>query len=110
HAVASHRPWKPDPFDQACLWLAKHTTTTATVLTHHPAELYWQSGRQAWTPEDVDLDDPAGLARRRIFFIVVEPGPPDDPLRRFVESYPNRVRLKMSAGARPDVRVYAVAW
>ncbi len=63
-----------------------------------------------WTPDDVDLDDPASLARRQIFYLVLEPGPPDDPLRRFVELQPHRVRLKMSAGTRPGVRVYVGAW
>ncbi len=111
HSVQTHRPWSPDPFDQACLWLSKNAASTATVLTHHPAELYWQSGHQAWTPDDdVNLDDPASLARRQIDYLVVEPGPPDDPLRRFVESQPHRVRLKMSAGTGPGVRVYQGAW
>lgn len=110
HAVQSHRVWTSGPLDEACRWLADEHLQDGAVLTMHPAEVYWQSGRKTWKPETVDLDDPESLRRLGIAFVLVEPGPPDDPLEQFVETHPARLRLRMTVGARPGVRVYERRW
>src|SRR5439155_20570700 len=54
---ASHRD-----FDAACAWLASHADRPGPVLTRHPGEVFWQTGRRALEvptaerPGDVDAD------------------------------------------------------
>jgi hypothetical protein len=34
-------------FDAACRWIADHATRSGPVMTRHPGEVFWQTGRQA---------------------------------------------------------------
>ena len=80
-------------FDAACLWIAEHATRPGPVLTRHPGEVYWQTGRQAIPP---DAPDPEAIdhliGRLGIAYLLID----DDryakaglnPLGRYVRAVP----------------------
>jgi hypothetical protein len=41
-------------FDAACRWITEHATRPGPILTRHPGELFWQTGRQAVAPDTTD--------------------------------------------------------
>jgi hypothetical protein len=92
-------------FDAACRWLAAHPDRPGPVLTHHPGEVFWLTGRQALEvptaerPGDVDADATAiarMIAAYRVAYLLIErqryAGAPASPLARFVAEHPERVR------------------
>jgi hypothetical protein len=92
-------------FDAACGWLAVHPEPAGPVLTRHPGEAFWLTGRQALAvptaerPGEVDADA-AAIARTieayRVSYLMVDQaryaGAPASPLARFVAEHPERVR------------------
>ena len=48
-------------FDAACAWIAHKARRDGPVLTRHPGEVFWQTGRLAALPAADDLD---GLVRQ----------------------------------------------
>ncbi len=112
YAVLSHRAEIArqgyEPFDEACRWLSGSGRAFGLVLTKHPAEVYWQTGRQGYTPQKVKFEDPTVLDRLGIAYVLVEPGPSTDPLRRFVEANAADSSRVKTTGNRPEFRVYAV--
>ncbi len=85
-----------EPFDAACSWIVKDATRPGPVLTMHPAEVFWQTGRPALAP-DRD-DDPAIAAQIRrygVAYLIVDEDryarEPSSPLGRFVIRHPDRV-------------------
>jgi hypothetical protein len=101
-------------FDTACLWIAEHATRPGPVLTRHPGEVYWQTGRQAVPLESPDPEAIDHLiGRLGIAYLLID----DDryakaglnPLDRYVRRLPDHVALvwEGNQGAAP-VRVFEV--
>jgi hypothetical protein len=92
-------------FDAACAWIASRADRAGPVMTRHPGEVYWQTGRQALEvatserPGDVDADVDA-IARTieayRVAYLLVDQeryaNAPPSPLARFVGRYPGQAR------------------
>jgi len=101
-------------FDAACAWLARGATVAGPVMTRHPGEAYWQTGRHALgpssgTPEAVARDvDRFGVA----YLLVDEEryaNAPANPLAGFVRAFPGRAREVWARDAgRSAVRVFEV--
>jgi hypothetical protein len=97
---ASHRE-----FDAACDWLAAHGDRPGPVLSRHPGDVFWRTGRQglevatAERPGDVDAND-ATIARTietyKVAYLMIDQEPyayaPPSPLARYVAEHPERVR------------------
>jgi hypothetical protein len=106
--------WLHVDFDAACRWIAAHAIRPGPILTRHPGELFWQTGRQAIAP---DSDDPTAVAsqvhRFGVAYLLIDgdryarAGP--NPLDHFVERFPGRVALiwQGSQGTAP-VRIFEV--
>lgn len=98
-------------FDAASAWIAREAKRPGPVLCQYPADLSWQTGRQALEP---GKDDPGAIAglidRYGVAYLLVEDRPfshaAADPLGRFVAAQPSRVRLAW--GSRGAVAVYEV--
>jgi hypothetical protein len=84
-------------FDAACQWIAHDAARPGLILTSHPGEVFWQTGRQAvgWDspdPEAIDrLIDRLGIA----YLLIDEDryaNAADDPLVQYVKRYPDRVK------------------
>jgi hypothetical protein len=92
-------------FDAACAWLAAEADRPGPVLTRHPGEVYWHTGRQALEvpsaerPGDADADAEA-IARTieayHAAYLLIDQeryaNAPPSPLARFVARYPRRAR------------------
>jgi hypothetical protein len=92
-------------FDAACTWLAADADRPGPVLTRHPGEVYWQTGRPALEvptaerPGDADADADT-IARTidayRAAYLLIDQAryanAPPSPLARFVAAFPGRVR------------------
>ncbi|WP_406700424.1 glycosyltransferase family 39 protein [Singulisphaera sp. Ch08] len=108
-AEAQRRTYRD--FDAACAWIAHTAPTPGPILTHYPADLYWQTGRRALEtstedPDSIDrLIDQYGVA-----YLLIDENPftnaGADPLSRFVASQRNRVQLAW--GPQGAVSVYRV--
>ena len=109
-------------FDAACAWLAAHADRPGPVLTRHPGEVYWQTGRPALEvptaerPGDIDADADT-IARTidayRAAYLFIDQvryaNAPPSPLARFVAGFPGRVRKVWSRdGDRASVTIYEV--
>ena len=92
-------------FDAACAWLASHADRPGPVLTRHPGEVFWQTGRQALEvptserPGDVDADADAiarTIATYRVAYLLIDQEryalATPSPLARFVAEHPERAR------------------
>ena len=109
-------------FDAACAWLSERADRPGPVLTRHPGEVFWQTGRRALEvatserPGDVDADVDT-IARTidayRIAYLLIDQeryaNAPTSPLARFVARFPGRVRKVWSSeGDRTAVAIYEV--
>jgi hypothetical protein len=101
-------------FDAACAWIAIEGTIAGPVLTRHPGEVYWQTGRKALAPAS---DDPEAIVkavdRWRVAYLLIDAeryaNAPANPLFRFIQDHPERVREVWSRDAgRSSIRVYEV--
>ena len=94
-------------FDLACRWIAEEGTVPGPILTRHPGEVFWLTGRLAVAPGSSDLDAIDRLGTDRgVAYLLVDPDryadAPPTPLDRLAASRPDRYRL-----VRPGpVRVY----
>jgi len=91
-------------FDAACAWITRHAKHPGPILTRHPGEVFWQTGRSALAPTE---DDPAALdaliERYGVAYLLVD----DDryvnaarnPLSRYAAERSRRVALRMHTGA-----------
>jgi hypothetical protein len=85
-------------FDAACTWIAREAKHPGPVLTRHPGEVFWQTGRLVVSPES---DDVATLVRQiqdqHIAYILVDSdrfaNAPPTPLARMVTELPGASRL-----------------
>jgi hypothetical protein len=101
-------------FDAACAWIIHEGSRPGPVLTRHPGEVYWQTGRHALGPTS---DDPEAVRRDinrwRVAYLLVDEeryvNAPPNPLEGFVRTFPERVREVWSRDAgRSSVRVFEV--
>jgi hypothetical protein len=96
-------------FDAACSWIAREATRPGPVLSRHPGEVFWQTGRQAVEPISDDLDALADQIRDHgVAYLLNDPdrfaGAAPTPLATFVRGRPDQVR-KVFAG---PVEVYEI--
>jgi hypothetical protein len=100
-------------FDAACAWLSQPGRRPGPVLTRHPGEVAWQTGRTALAPPgggaDADAID-AALARHGVAYVLVD-GPryanaPANPLEGYVRARPGRL---VPAWSGAGAALYAVA-
>lgn len=89
-------------FDAACAWLAAQREPAGPVLSRHPGEVFWLSGRtgvmaKGETPEDVERT----IQRYGIAYLLIDEEryakAPLNPLAQFVAAHPERVRRVWSA-------------
>jgi hypothetical protein len=101
-------------FDAACAWIAAQGDTPGPILTRHPGEVFWQTGRQALT---IDDDEPESVARAidrfGVAYLLVDEeryaGAPSSPLNGFVVRHPERVeRVWSRESGRNATVVYRV--
>jgi hypothetical protein len=83
-------------FDAACAWLARHDEPPGLVLSRHPGEVFWQTGRQGLSAESDDPEEVArAVDRLGVAYLLIDveryAGAPASPLARFVERHPERV-------------------
>jgi hypothetical protein len=103
-----------DGFDAACAWIARSAEAPGPVLTRHPGEVYWRSGRQALSPTSNDPEAVrSAIERYGVAYLLVDEerytNAPPSPLGRFVEDHPGRVLEVWSRKTgRSSVTVYAV--
>lgn len=101
-------------FDAACTWL-KEANHPGTVLTRHPGEVYWLSGRKALSPPETSSESTTRLIEQwNVAYLLVDDeryaNAPENALARFVQQNPERVRLVWSRDAgSTTIRIYEVA-
>src|SRR5262249_51666002 len=109
-------------FDAACGWLAEQADQPGPVLTRHPGEVFWLTGRQAievpTSERHGDVDASAAVVaetieRYQVAYLLIDQGryanQPAGPLARFVATHPERIRKVWdAANALAPVTVYQV--
>ncbi|MHB1556292.1 MAG: ArnT family glycosyltransferase [Isosphaeraceae bacterium] len=123
YATIAGKSWVSTPaerdFDAACAWLAGQADHPGPVLTRHPGEVFWRTGRPALEvptserPGDIDAD--AGtiartIAAHRVAYLLIDrnryANAPPSPLEGFVTTYPERVRAVW--GRRDDSAAFTI--
>jgi hypothetical protein len=101
-------------FDAACEWIDRNTPRSSLVLTRHPGEVFWQTGRQAVSPDSSDPDVIDQLVDRLgVSYLLIDEdrfaNESSSPLSGYVSRYPTRVLLvwNRSRGS-GSIRVFAV--
>lgn len=101
-------------FDAACAWLASEGGEPGPILTRHPGEVYWLTGRNALAPASTDPSVVEALVdRQRVSYLLIDEAryanAPDNPLSLFVQRRPERVRevWRRDSGGASTV-IYAV--
>jgi hypothetical protein len=92
-------------FDSACDWLVNHADRPGPVLSRHPGEVYWQTGREGLevsaaerhTERELDSGSIAiTIAENHVAYLLIDQEryarAPRNPLTRFVETHPYGVR------------------
>jgi hypothetical protein len=91
-------------FDAACGWIAAHADRPGPILSRHPGEVFWQTGRQSLEvpapKRPGDLVDADAIERTietyQVAYILIDHDrytkAPTSPLAHFVASHPDRVR------------------
>ena len=105
-------------FDSACEWLVHHGDRPGPILSRHPGEVFWQTGRQGLavsTEERRGEQDasPESIARTiaeyRVAYLLVDrerySRAARSPLAQFVHAHPYDVRKVWEAG---EVTIYQV--
>lgn len=109
-------------FDAACAWLADRADRPGPVLSRHPGEVFWQTGRpglEVATSERPGADDADAdtIARTidhyHVAYLLIDQdryaNAPPSPLARFVARFPGRARKVWSQqGDRAAVDIYEV--
>jgi hypothetical protein len=85
-----------DPFDQACMWIARTDRRSGPILTRHPGEVFWVTGRTALVPPSDSVESvQQAIERYRVPYLLVDSAryanAPASPLERYVAGYPERV-------------------
>jgi hypothetical protein len=101
-------------FDAACEWIGENTPRTSLVLTRHPGEVFWQTGRQAVSPASSDADAIEQLVDRLgVSYLLIDEdrfaNETSSPLSGYVLRYPARVLLVWNRNrGSGSIRVFAV--
>jgi hypothetical protein len=100
-----------DDFDAACAWIAGHTEHPGPVLSSHPGEVYWQTGRKGLPPgpEPTPAKIDQVIDEFHMSYLLIDDAryanAPASPLAAFVAREPDRVREVWRRGS---VRIYEV--
>ncbi len=101
-------------FDAACRWIARHATRPGPILSRHPGEVFWQTGRQGIPPEPPEPEAIDRLiGRLGVHYLLIDDAryanEAPNPLNRYVERYHDRVTLlwEKSRGA-STTRIFGV--
>jgi hypothetical protein len=83
-------------FDAACAWIVQHGERRGPILTRHPGEVYWRTGRQALAPVSGNTEAIAEqIARYRIAYLLIDEDryarAPTNPLNLYVQTDPESV-------------------
>ena len=102
-------------FDAACQWIDQNATRPGPVLTRHPGEVFWQTGRQAVAPDSPGPEAVDQLVDRlgASYLLIDEDrfaNESSSPLSGYVMRYPAKVSLvwSRSRGA-ASIRIFEVA-
>jgi hypothetical protein len=87
-------------FDAACDWIAAHADRPGPILSRHPGEVYWQTGRQSLEVPGGSDDDTDAIERTiktyGVSYLLIDQDrytqAPSSPLAHFVAAHPERVR------------------
>jgi hypothetical protein len=110
-------------FDLACDWIVAHATQPGPIISRHPGEVFWQTGRQGLEVSSVerpgDLDaNPESIARLiatyQVAYLLVDQdryaGAPRSPLAHFVAEHPEQAHeVWRSDFGREAVIIYKVS-
>jgi hypothetical protein len=110
-------------FDLACAWIAAHADRPGPLISRHPGEVFWQTGRQGFEVSSVerpgDLDaDPDAIARLiasyKVSYLLIDQhryaGAPRSPLLQYVAEHPEVAReVWRSDSGRDSVIIYEVS-
>jgi hypothetical protein len=102
-------------FDAACEWIKGNATRPGPILTRHPGEVFWQTGRQAVAPDSPDLEAISRLVHRLgVAYLLVDENryanETASPLTRYVEQYPDdAVMLWSRSQASASIRIIEVS-
>ena len=85
-------------FDAACQWINQNATRPGPVLTRHPGEVFWQTGRQAVAPVPPDPEGIDQLINRfAIAYLLIDEdryaNESSNPLSVYVKRYSGRIAL-----------------
>ncbi|GAC1464998.1 MAG: hypothetical protein NVSMB9_04200 [Isosphaeraceae bacterium] len=103
-----------DVFDAACSWIAHEGRVSGPILSRHPGEVYWQTGRKTLAPTS---DDPQAIEslidQWRVAYLLVDgaryANAPASPLAVYVDRHPERAReVWPRSSGESSVRVYEV--
>lgn len=97
-------------FDAACSFLSTEATRPGPVVTRHPGEVYWQTGRLAVAPDD---DLARAIERWGAAYLLDDEeryaGAPASPIVEYVRRHPGRTREVWALDdGRSSARVYEV--
>jgi hypothetical protein len=98
--------------DGACRWILRQPERPGPILTRHPGEVFWQTGRLAVEPGAADPDAIGGLIDRLgIAYLIIDENrymnEASNPLQHYVERFPERVVLAWSGiHGNASVRVF----
>jgi hypothetical protein len=109
-------------FDLACTWIATQADRAGPVLSRHPGEVFWQTGRQgievptAERPGVLDADSETidrTIESYKVAYLLIDQErylrAPTSPLARYVAAHPERVTQAWSSGSGPRaVAIYEV--
>jgi hypothetical protein len=107
-------------FDAACGWIVDHAQQPGPVLSRHPGEVFWQTGRRGLevsgeerpNAHDADLDAiERTIKAHHVAYLLIDRDryalAPESPLARYVSEHPDRV-AKVWGRERESAVVYEV--
>ena len=91
-------------FDAACQWIQQNGARPGPLLTRHPGEVFWQTGRQAVAPDSSDPDAVDQLVKRLgISYLLIDEdrfaNEITSPLSGYVDAVPGRECRSCGVGA-----------
>ena len=101
-------------FDSACAWITREGSLNGPVLTSHPGEVYWQTGRHALAPTSDDPEIIDRLMKRfGVAYLLVDheryANAPESPIPGYIRRHPDTVHeVWKRASGRSSIAVYAV--
>jgi Dolichyl-phosphate-mannose-protein mannosyltransferase len=108
HRAEAQRRTHAD-FDAACAWIAQNAAQPGPILTRHPSEVFWQSGRLVVFPASDESDALIRqIQEQKVAYVLVDSdrfaNAPPTPLARLVTERPALFAPRISA----PVAVYEI--